>query len=73
MIQRANKVRSDFLHQKIGQTEWVLIERVTDGISTGHTADYTPVILKSEETRNTLVKVRIDGVTADGCTAAKTE
>ena len=73
MIQRANKVRSDFLHQKIGQTEWVLIERVTDGISTGHTADYTPVILKSEETRNTLVKVRIDGVTADGCIAAKTE
>lgn len=66
MLEQTDKIRREFLKSQIGRRLQVLIETGKDGVYEGYCANYTPVIIKSDEDiRSTLVYVKISAASDD--------
>ena len=70
MIALAEKMRSDYFKEQIGKEYEVLFERKKDNYNLGHTKNYIPVKVKSEENlQDKIVKVTIIGSDEEYCEA----
>lgn len=74
MIEVTLKSQRSFWQSQVGRKATVLVERLPRGKCTGYTENYTPVIFDgSSDLCGRTVKVKITGITDDGCTAVITE
>lgn len=70
MIEEAEKIRKSRMRSLIGKRREVLFESMSDGCCKGYTADYIPVIKKSEENLTGKTEnVLITGYCGDCCIA----
>ena len=70
MITLGERMRAAFFASCVGKEERVLLESTRkDGYSFGYTANYTPVLVKTDAPQGSLIPVRITGVTADAVLA----
>ena len=68
MIALGDAVRKAFLAQQVGKVVEVLFESKKDGVSTGHTKNYIPVSVKTDEDISDSIRlVRIEGFDTEGC------
>ena len=68
MIALTDTTMNDFLQNQIGRTEPVLFERQKNGLWEGHTMNYTPVTLQSNENlANKIIDVKITAVENNKC------
>ena len=68
MIALTDTTMNDFLQNQIGRIEPVLFERQKNGLWEGHTMNYTPVTLQSNENlANKIIDVKITAVENNKC------